>query len=52
VIGHIAKFSNVKVILNGGQKITFLRPDGYFTLYPFDPSVIKVSFEYIITHSS
>ncbi|CAB79931.1 hypothetical protein [Arabidopsis thaliana] len=34
VIGHAAKFSNIKVILNGGQHVTFLRPDGYFTLYP------------------
>jgi len=30
------KISNVKVILNGGQRVTFLRPDGYFSLYPFD----------------
>jgi len=29
------KISNVKVILNGGQRVTFLRPDGYFSLYPF-----------------
>ncbi|KAJ8421406.1 hypothetical protein Cgig2_017483 [Carnegiea gigantea] len=28
------KTSNVKVILNGGQRVTFLRPDGYFSLYP------------------
>ncbi|KAH0865669.1 hypothetical protein HID58_082880, partial [Brassica napus] len=34
VIGHLSKLSNVKVILNGGQCVTFLRPDGYFTLYP------------------
>jgi hypothetical protein len=38
VIGHAAKFSNIKVILNGGQHVTFLRPDGYFTLYPTVPS--------------
>ena len=28
------RMSNVKVILNGGQNVTFLRPDGYFSLYP------------------
>ncbi|RXH92104.1 hypothetical protein DVH24_021127 [Malus domestica] len=28
------KISNIKVILNGGQSVTFLRPDGFFTLYP------------------
>ncbi|KAG7567706.1 hypothetical protein ISN45_Aa04g005560 [Arabidopsis thaliana x Arabidopsis arenosa] len=45
VIGHIAKFSNVKVILNGGQKITFLRPDGYFTFHevPAGTHLIEVS---------
>ncbi|CAA7046815.1 unnamed protein product [Microthlaspi erraticum] len=32
-IGHAAKFSNIKVVLNGGQHITFLRPDGYFTFH-------------------
>ncbi|VVB10721.1 unnamed protein product [Arabis nemorensis] len=32
-IGHAAKFSNIKVVLNGGQYITFLRPDGYFTFH-------------------
>ncbi|CAI9755774.1 unnamed protein product [Fraxinus pennsylvanica] len=25
------KVSNVKVILNGGQRVTFLRPEGYFS---------------------
>ncbi|XP_019249020.1 PREDICTED: ER membrane protein complex subunit 7 homolog isoform X2 [Nicotiana attenuata] len=30
--GLSAKASNVKVILNGGQRVTFLRPDGYFSL--------------------
>ncbi|KAF7150471.1 hypothetical protein RHSIM_Rhsim02G0203400 [Rhododendron simsii] len=25
------KLSNVKVILNGGQRVTFLKPDGYFS---------------------
>ncbi|XP_020874369.1 ER membrane protein complex subunit 7 homolog isoform X1 [Arabidopsis lyrata subsp. lyrata] len=38
VIGHAAKFSSIKVILNGGQHVTFLRPDGYFTLYTTIPS--------------
>ncbi|KAL6523894.1 hypothetical protein OROMI_030989 [Orobanche minor] len=28
--GLPAKITNVKVILNGGQKVTFLKPDGYF----------------------
>ncbi|XP_070038704.1 ER membrane protein complex subunit 7 homolog isoform X2 [Nicotiana tomentosiformis] len=32
--GLAAKASNVKVLLNGGQRVTFLRPDGYFSLYP------------------
>ncbi|EPS67839.1 hypothetical protein M569_06933, partial [Genlisea aurea] len=27
----LQKTSNVKIILNGGQKVTFLRPDGYFS---------------------
>lgn len=32
--GLTGKISNVKVILNGGRKVTFLRPDGFFSLYP------------------
>lgn len=32
--GLPAKTSNTKVILNGGQQVTFARPDGYFALYP------------------
>ena len=32
--GLPGKISNIKVILNGGQRVTFLRPDGYFSLYP------------------
>ncbi len=32
--GLPAKTSNTKVILNGGQRVTFARPDGYFALYP------------------
>ncbi|ESQ46672.1 hypothetical protein EUTSA_v10000323mg [Eutrema salsugineum] len=45
VIGHTAKFSNVKVILNGGQNLTFLRPDGYFTFHkvPAGTHLIEVS---------
>lgn len=31
--GLPAKTSNVKVILNGGQRVTFLRPDGYFSFH-------------------
>lgn len=33
-LGLPAKVSNIKIILNGGEKVTFLRPDGYFSLYP------------------
>ncbi|KAJ6995114.1 hypothetical protein NC653_017794 [Populus alba x Populus x berolinensis] len=33
-LGGHGKVSNVKVLLNGGQHVTFLRPDGYFSLYP------------------
>ncbi|XP_010472533.1 PREDICTED: ER membrane protein complex subunit 7 homolog [Camelina sativa] len=45
VIGHTEKFSNVKVLLNGGHKITFLRPDGYFTFHkvPAGTHLIEVS---------
>lgn len=32
--GLPAKISNIKVILNGGQRVTFLKPDGFFSLYP------------------
>ncbi|KAJ9184050.1 hypothetical protein P3X46_007832 [Hevea brasiliensis] len=31
--GLPGKLSDVKVMLNGGQSITFLRPDGYFSFY-------------------
>ncbi|XP_052175365.1 ER membrane protein complex subunit 7 homolog [Diospyros lotus] len=31
--GVLGKLSNVKVILNGGQKVTFIRPDGYFSFH-------------------
>ncbi|CAL5358918.1 unnamed protein product [Camellia sinensis] len=30
--GLPGKLSNVKVTLNGGQRVTFLKPDGYFSL--------------------
>ncbi|XP_010526224.1 PREDICTED: ER membrane protein complex subunit 7 homolog [Tarenaya hassleriana] len=44
-IGHTAKFSDVKVILNGGQNVTFLRPDGYFSFHnvPAGTHLIEVS---------
>ena len=35
--GAHTKSSNVKVILNGGQRVTFLRHDGSFSLYPIFP---------------
>ncbi|GAB4836808.1 hypothetical protein Ancab_001721 [Ancistrocladus abbreviatus] len=31
--GIPGKILNVKVILNGGQRVTFLRPDGYFSFH-------------------
>lgn len=31
--GFLPKASNVKVILNGGQRVTFLRPNGYFSFH-------------------
>ncbi|KAJ9167712.1 hypothetical protein P3X46_019318 [Hevea brasiliensis] len=43
--GFPGKLSNVKVILNGGQSITFLRPDGYFSFYnvPAGTHLIEVA---------
>ncbi|GAB2223134.1 hypothetical protein Droror1_Dr00017271 [Drosera rotundifolia] len=35
--GIPGKISNVKVILNGGQVVTFLRPDGYFSFHNVPP---------------
>ncbi|XP_011036595.1 PREDICTED: ER membrane protein complex subunit 7 homolog [Populus euphratica] len=32
-LGGHGKISNVKVVLNGGQHVTFLRPDGYFSFH-------------------
>ncbi|KAK8292354.1 hypothetical protein V6Z12_D06G117500 [Gossypium hirsutum] len=39
------RMSNVKVLLNGGQNITFLRPDGYFSFHniPAGTHLIEVS---------
>ncbi|KAM2151358.1 hypothetical protein ACFX1R_045812 [Malus domestica] len=39
------KISNIKVILNGGQSVTFLRPDGFFTFHnvPAGTHLIEVS---------
>ncbi|XP_051137132.1 ER membrane protein complex subunit 7 homolog [Andrographis paniculata] len=44
-IGLPAKISNVKVILNGGQQVTFLRPDGYFSFHnvPAGTHLIEVA---------
>ncbi|AES73597.1 putative carbohydrate-binding-like, carboxypeptidase, regulatory domain-containing protein [Medicago truncatula] len=40
-----AKVSNVKVILNGGQRVSFLRPDGYFSFHnvPAGTHLIEVA---------
>ncbi|CAI9775499.1 unnamed protein product [Fraxinus pennsylvanica] len=39
------KISDVKVILNGGQRVTFLRPDGYFSFHnvPAGTHLIEVA---------
>ncbi|XP_077237980.1 ER membrane protein complex subunit 7 homolog [Tasmannia lanceolata] len=39
------KSSNVKIILNGGQQVTFIRPDGYFSFHnvPAGTHLIEVS---------
>ncbi|KAL7159037.1 hypothetical protein ABFS83_01G002200 [Erythranthe nasuta] len=44
-LGLPAKISNVKVILNGGQQVTFLRPDGYFSFHnvPAGTHLIEVA---------
>ncbi|CAL5386209.1 unnamed protein product [Camellia sinensis] len=31
--GVLAKLSNVRVILNGGERVTCFRPDGYFSFH-------------------
>ncbi|KAL3655845.1 hypothetical protein CASFOL_000241 [Castilleja foliolosa] len=43
--GLPAKIANVKVIFNGGQKVTFLRPDGYFSFHnvPAGTHLIEVA---------
>ncbi|XP_062233923.1 ER membrane protein complex subunit 7 homolog [Phragmites australis] len=43
--GLSAKTSNTKVILNGGQKVTFAKPDGYFSFHnvPTGTHLIEVS---------
>ncbi|KAA0063326.1 ER membrane protein complex subunit 7-like protein [Cucumis melo var. makuwa] len=43
--GLPGKTSNIKVILNGGQRVTFLRPDGYFSFYnvPAGTHLIEVA---------
>ncbi|WCJ30336.1 hypothetical protein M5689_011903 [Euphorbia peplus] len=43
--GLPGKLSNVKVILNGGRNITFVRPDGYFSFYnvPAGTHLIEVA---------
>ncbi|KAF8393136.1 hypothetical protein HHK36_021377 [Tetracentron sinense] len=39
------KISNVKIILNGGQRVTFLTPDGYFSFHnvPAGTHLIEVA---------
>ncbi|KAF7830318.1 putative vacuolar membrane protein YML018C isoform X2 [Senna tora] len=41
----LGKVSNVKVILNGGQRVTFVRPDGYFSFHnmPAGTHLIEVA---------
>ncbi|KAK4748327.1 hypothetical protein SAY87_014913 [Trapa incisa] len=43
--GLLGKISDVKVILNGGQRATFLRPDGYFSFHdvPAGTHLIEVA---------
>ncbi|KAL5697854.1 hypothetical protein ACHQM5_028964 [Ranunculus cassubicifolius] len=43
--GLPGKTSNAKVLLNGGQRVTFLRPDGYFSFHdvPAGTHLIEVS---------
>ncbi|KAJ7958796.1 ER membrane protein complex subunit 7-like [Quillaja saponaria] len=39
------KISHIKIILNGGQRVTFLRPDGYFSFHnvPAGTHLIEVA---------
>ncbi|XP_004291436.1 PREDICTED: ER membrane protein complex subunit 7 homolog [Fragaria vesca subsp. vesca] len=43
--GLHGKISNIKVILNGGQRVTYLRPDGVFSFHnvPAGTHLIEVS---------
>ncbi|KAJ6852474.1 ER membrane protein complex subunit 7-like protein isoform X2 [Iris pallida] len=43
--GLSAKMSNTKVILNGGQTVAYVRPDGYFSFYnvPAGTHLIEVA---------
>ncbi|PRQ26705.1 putative carbohydrate-binding-like, carboxypeptidase, regulatory domain-containing protein [Rosa chinensis] len=43
--GLHGKISNIKVILNGGQSVTYLRPDGFFSFHnvPAGTHLIEVS---------
>ncbi|KAK1394475.1 ER membrane protein complex subunit 7-like [Heracleum sosnowskyi] len=43
--GLPAKVSNAKVLLNGGQQVTFLKPDGYFSFHnvPAGTHLIEVA---------
>ncbi|KAK1300330.1 hypothetical protein QJS10_CPB13g00319 [Acorus calamus] len=43
--GLPAKTSNTKVILNGGQRVSFIRPDGYFSFHnvPAGTHLIEVA---------
>ncbi|KAM7490066.1 hypothetical protein LguiA_032987 [Lonicera macranthoides] len=44
-LGLPVKVSNAKVILNGGQQVTFLKPDGYFSFHnvPAGTHLIEVA---------
>lgn len=43
--GLHGKISNIKVILNGGQSVTYLRPDGFFSFHnvPAGTHLIEVA---------
>ncbi|MQM19138.1 hypothetical protein Taro_052139 [Colocasia esculenta] len=43
--GLPAKMTNVKIILNGGQRVTFARPNGYFSFHnvPAGTHLLEVS---------
>ncbi|KAG0495777.1 hypothetical protein HPP92_000468 [Vanilla planifolia] len=43
--GYHSKISNIKIILNGGEKVTFIRTDGYFSFYnvPAGTHLIEVA---------